>query len=91
MPRAISSPMRRKAALESVPIADRIQGEPLAPLRHVERVLLGPDGTAVRVRVPVYPPFQLAVPKTKTQAKRPAPARKPEHSRRARPAKRHAS
>lgn len=38
---------------------DAIQGEELEPIRTVERVLTRPDGTRVRVQVPVYPPFQL--------------------------------
>ena len=33
---------------------------PLEPIRHVERELVSPNGTVVKVRVPVYPPFQLA-------------------------------
>jgi hypothetical protein len=34
-------------------------GEELKPIRVVERELTRPDGTKVRVEVPVYPPFQL--------------------------------
>ncbi len=34
---------------------------PLEPIRYVERELVSPDGTVVvKVRVPVYPPFELA-------------------------------
>jgi hypothetical protein len=36
-----------------------VQGEPLDPVRIVERVLTRPDGTTLKVRVPVYPPFEL--------------------------------
>ena len=38
---------------------DRIEGEPLEPLRIVERELTHPNGTRMRVKVPVYPPFEL--------------------------------
>ena len=37
-----------------------VQGAPLEPIRHVERELTRPDGTTVKVKVPVYPPFRLA-------------------------------
>jgi hypothetical protein len=36
-----------------------IQGEPLEPVRVVERELVHPNGTTLKVQVPVYPPFQL--------------------------------
>jgi len=36
-----------------------IRGAPLKPLRFVERELTRPDGTKLRVKVPVYPPFRL--------------------------------
>ena len=36
-----------------------IQGAKLEPIRTVERELTRPDGTRVKVRVPVYPPFRL--------------------------------
>jgi len=39
-----------------------IEGEALEPIRVVERELTGPDGSRVRVRVPVYPPFRLKAP-----------------------------
>ena len=39
--------------------AGKVQGEPLDPLRVVERVLTRPDGSTLKVRVPVYPPFEL--------------------------------
>jgi len=35
------------------------RGERLRPIRKVVRELTRPDGTTVRVEVPVYPPFQL--------------------------------
>lgn len=36
-----------------------VRGAPLKPLRFVERELTRPDGTTLRVKVPVYPPFRL--------------------------------
>lgn len=36
-----------------------IRGAPLEPLRYVERELTRPDGSKLRVKVPVYPPFRL--------------------------------
>lgn len=36
-----------------------VQGAPLEPIGVVERELTRPDGTKVRVEVPVYPPFRL--------------------------------
>ncbi len=37
-----------------------IEGAPLEPIGVVERELTRPDGTKLRVEVPVYPPFRLA-------------------------------
>jgi hypothetical protein len=37
-----------------------IEGAPLEPIAVVERELTRPDGTKLRVEVPVYPPFRLA-------------------------------
>ena len=51
-----------------------IQGEELKPIRVVERELTRPDGTKVRVEVPVYPPFRLA--------ERPPPKPEPARGRR---------
>jgi hypothetical protein len=39
--------------------ATRIEGERLKPIRKVMRELERPDGTILRIRVPVYPPFKL--------------------------------
>ena len=39
----------------------RIKGERLKPIRRVMREIERPDGTIVRVEVPVYPPFKLKV------------------------------
>jgi hypothetical protein len=36
-----------------------IEGAPLEPIAVVERELTRPDGTKLRVEVPVYPPFRL--------------------------------
>jgi hypothetical protein len=54
--------------------SDRIEGEPLDPVRIVERELTRPDGTTLTVRVPVYPPFRL----------KPRPAAKTPRSRKTR-------
>ena len=48
-PGKIGSPRARRA----------IRGARLDPVGVVERELTRPDGTKVRVRVPVYPPFRL--------------------------------
>ena len=37
----------------------RIEGELLKPIRRVMREIERPDGTILRVEVPVYPPFKL--------------------------------
>ena len=37
----------------------RIEGERLKPIRRVMREIERPDGTILRVEVPVYPPFKL--------------------------------
>jgi len=47
------------AKKEAASNANRIQSETLRPVRTVKRKLIGPDGTACTVEVPVYPPFQL--------------------------------
>ena len=39
--------------------SSNIQSEHLDPVRVIERELVRPDGTTMKVRVPVYPPFQL--------------------------------
>jgi hypothetical protein len=39
--------------------SEGIQCEPLEPIRTVERELTRPDGTTLKVQVPVYPPFKL--------------------------------
>jgi len=53
--------------------SSNIQSEPLDPVRVIERELIRPDGTTMKVRVPVYPPFQL---KQRPQAKPEKAARK---------------
>ena len=37
----------------------RIEGERLKPIRRVMREIERPDGTILRIMVPVYPPFKL--------------------------------
>lgn len=39
-----------------------MHGAPLEPIRVVERELTRPDGTTLKVKVPVYPPFRLRDP-----------------------------
>ena len=39
--------------------SERIEGERLKPIRKVIREIERPDGTILRVKVPVYPPFKL--------------------------------
>ena len=39
--------------------ARAIECETLEPVRKVVRELKGPDGSTLRVEVPVYPPFRL--------------------------------
>ena len=58
---------KKDAAWRSEPI----ESEPLKPLRIVERELTHPDGTTLKVQVPVYPPFKLKKrPPTKTARSR---------------------
>ena len=59
-----------------------VPGARLEPIRYVERELTRPDGSKLRVKVPVYPPFRLE--------ERPAPQAQPEARKRA-PAERKAS
>lgn len=51
-----SQPGRKRPS--SAPEGD-VEGAPLEPIRVVERELTSPDGTKLRVQVPVYPPFRL--------------------------------
>ena len=56
--RSRSSPKKQQ-----IPDPERragIEGAPLEPIAVVERELTHPDGTKLRVAVPVYPPFRLA-------------------------------
>lgn len=43
----------------SGPLGSLVRGARLEPIRFVERELTRPDGTKLRVKVPVYPPFRL--------------------------------
>ena len=49
----------KKKIDDETPAPSGIQGAKLEPIRIVERELTRPDGTRVKVRVPVYPPFRL--------------------------------
>ena len=54
---------RRSSTKEDIPDPEPktgIEGAPLEPIAVVERELTRPDGTKLRVEVPVYPPFRLA-------------------------------
>lgn len=57
--RARRSPGTKK---RKAPPEPGIQGAPLEPIRYVQRELTRPDGSKVRAKVPVYPPFQLNQP-----------------------------
>ena len=46
----------REAEIISDPDDDR---PPMKPIRYVERTLTRPDGTTVKVEVPVYPPYEI--------------------------------
>ena len=50
---------------------DAVRGAPLEPIRVVERELTRPDGTKLKVQVPVYPPFQLTSASPDGEARRP--------------------
>jgi hypothetical protein len=50
---------------------DAVRGAPLEPIRVVERELTRPDGTKIKVQVPVYPPFQLTSAPAGAEARRP--------------------
>lgn len=68
---------RRRGDADATPRAGRdpggVESENLEPIGVVERELTRPDGTKVRVEVPVYPPFRL---KERPVGRAPAPARK---------------
>lgn len=54
-----------------------VESEDLKPIRVVERELTRPDGTTVRVKVPVYPPFRLKQHTADKPPPRQAPAARP--------------
>ena len=61
------------------PLGSLIRGAPLEPIRYVERELTRPDGTKLRVKVPVYPPFRLEdrpAPQAPAEARKRTPAQK---------------
>ena len=47
---------------------------PIEPIRMVERELTRPDGTKIKVTVPVYPPFRLSLKSPADVAKPPRKA-----------------
>ncbi|HXV36191.1 MAG TPA: hypothetical protein VEC18_03525 [Myxococcota bacterium] len=51
----------KKRAVNDIeaPPARGVESEPLKPIRKVMREIVRPDGTILRVEVPVYPPFKL--------------------------------
>lgn len=68
------APAESKGAPGSV-----VQSAPLKPLRFVERELTRPDGSTLRVKVPVYPPFRLedrSTPPPSPDARKQAQARR---------------
>jgi hypothetical protein len=51
---------RSKGAAKNFEVTPiKVEGEQLEPIRKVVRDLKRPDGTTLRVEVPVYPPFRL--------------------------------
>jgi hypothetical protein len=61
------------------PLGSLIRGARLEPIRYVERELTRPDGTKLRVKVPVYPPFRLEerpAPKAPGDARKRSPAQR---------------
>ena len=48
----------------------QVEGSKLEPIRFVTRELTRPDGTTLRVKVPVYPPFKLTETKQAPQEKK---------------------
>ena len=50
---------RREKGKQTSASPSGVEGERLDPVRVIERELTRPDGTTLKVRVPVYPPFQL--------------------------------
>ena len=58
-PRRSRRSSRKEDALDPEPQTG-IEGAPLEPIAVVERELTRPDGTKLKVEVPVYPPFRLA-------------------------------
>ena len=56
-----------------------VPGARLEPIRYVERELTRPDGSKLRVKVPVYPPFRLEdrpSPKAPPETRKTPPARR---------------
>ncbi len=73
-----SEELASPAGLEG-PLGSLVRGARLEPIRYVERELTRPDGTKLRVKVPVYPPFRLEerpAPKTPVDERKRSPAQK---------------
>jgi hypothetical protein len=66
----MSSRSNRSSKQAEARVVTPERGAPLEPIRVVERVLTRPDGTKVRVEVPVYPPFELRKPPAVPEAPR---------------------
>ncbi len=61
------------------PLGSLVRCAPLEPIRYVDRELTRPDGTKLRVKVPVYPPFRLEerpAPKAPGEMRKRAPEQK---------------
>ncbi len=70
-----TSPKKKAEAATSPP--EGVKSAPLEPIRMVERELTRPDGSTLKVKVPVYPPFELAErPATKVDARKRKPPTK---------------
>ena len=66
-------------AVPEGPLGSLVRGARLEPIRYVERELTRPDGTKLRVEVPVYPPFRLEdrpAPKAPAEMRKRAPEQK---------------
>lgn len=59
----------KRGRKERTPPPGEVTGAALEPIGEVERELTRPDGTRIKVKVPVYPPFRLADRPTPTAAK----------------------
>jgi hypothetical protein len=73
-PRRKADPVGRRSKIvtkkASKHASEPIQSEPLDPVGVVVRELTRPDGTTMKVEVPIYPPFQLKKPAAKSARSR---------------------